>query len=260
MAVFARVSDARITEAIVRDFCNRFAEKAKTEVVVVGGGPSGLMCARDLASNGVAVTVIESNNYLGGGFWMGGYLMNGVTFREPSEKILDELSIPHKKVADGLHMTPGPHACSRLIAAACDAGVEIFNMTRFDDIVIRENDRVSGVVVNSSAVASLPKQVACVDPVSIEAEVVVDATGHDAVVASSLQSRGLIEIKGCGAMWADTSEDLIVEKTGEVHPGLFACGMAVSAIYGIPRMGPTFGAMLVSGRRAAEQIAGKLAQ
>lgn len=257
---FARVSDAQITEAIIRDFCTRFAERAKTQVVVVGGGPSGLMCARDLASRGIAVTIIESNNYLGGGFWMGGYLMNGVTFRAPSEKILDELGIPYTEVAEGLYMTPGPHACSKLIGAACDAGVEIFNMSRFDDVVIRQKDRVSGVVVNSSAVASLPRQVACVDPVSIEAEVVVDATGHDAVVASSLQCRGLMEVKGCGAMWADTSEDLIVEKTGEVHPGLFACGMAVSAIYGIPRMGPTFGAMLVSGRRASEQIGHGLAR
>ena len=54
---------------------------------------------------GFKVLVIEQNNYLGGGYWLGGYMMNPVTVREPAQKIWDELGIPYKKVRDGFRIT-----------------------------------------------------------------------------------------------------------------------------------------------------------
>jgi len=248
--MFQEVTEAKITKAILKEFAGWFEEYISSDVIIVGGGPSGLTAARDLAMDGLKTLVIEANNYLGGGFWMGGYLMNTLTFRAPANDILDEVKIPYKEVEPGLFTADGPNACSKLISAACDAGAKILNMTRVDDVVLRDN-KVKGTVINWAPVSALPRQISCVDPVSLEAKVVIDGTGHDAHVCKSLEKRDIIRLKEFGPMDANSSEDLVVEKTGEIYPGLLVCGMAVSTAYGIPRMGPTFGGMLVSGRKVA---------
>jgi len=248
---FSAVGEKEVTRAILTEFTTQFAEYVESDCIIVGGGPSGLMAGRNMARAGKKVLIVERNNYLGGGFWIGGYLMNKVTVRHPGERILDELGIPYKEVIRGLFVADGPHACSKLIASACDSGVKFANMTVFDDLVLREDNRVAGVVINWTPVSALPREITCVDPVAIESTIVIDATGHDAQVVKKLEERGLIRTKGFGAMWVERSEDLIVEHTGEVYPGLIVIGMALSTTYGLPRMGPTFGAMLISGEVGA---------
>jgi len=248
---FAEISEKQVTKAIVSEFSREFEDCIETDVIVVGAGPSGLVAAKELAEKGVKTLLIESNNYLGGGFWIGGYLMNKVTVRAPAQGILNEIGVPYKEAEEGLYVANGPHACSKLIAAACDAGVKVLNMTKFDDAVIRET-RVCGVVINWTPVSALPRAITCVDPVGLESKIVIDATGHDAAVVYSLAKRGLVNIKGFDGMWVAQSEDVVVEHTKEVYPGLIVAGMAVATTFGLPRMGPTFGGMLFSGKKAAE--------
>ncbi len=252
--LFAPVGEKEITRAIVAKFAEEFCEYVESDCLIIGAGPSGLVLGREVAAHGFKTLIVERNNYLGGGFWLGGYPMNKVTVREPAQKDLEELGVPCEKVAEGLYIADGPHACSKLIAAACDAGVKFANMTQFDDVVLKDDNAVGGAVVNWSPVSALPRQITCVDPVALESRFVVDATGHDAVVARKLEQHGLLTLAGTGGMAVERSEDLIVHHTGQVHPGLVVTGMAVSAVHGLPRMGPTFGAMLLSGKKAAHFI------
>ncbi len=258
MEKFSPVGEKDITRAIVAEFAAQFQEYVESDCIIIGAGPSGLMAGRNLARAGKKVLIVERNNYLGGGFWIGGYLMNKVTIRHPAERILDELAIPYKAVKENLLVADGPHACSKLIASTCDAGVKFANMTFFDDLVLKEDNRVAGAVINWTPILALPREITCVDPIALESRLVIDATGHDAQVVRKLEERGLIKTKGFGAMWVERSEDLIIEHTGEVHPGLIVTGMAVATTYGLPRMGPTFGAMLLSGEVAAEIALQKL--
>lgn len=260
--IFSDTSEKEITRTIAQMFNETMNEYVDSDVIIIGAGPAGLMAGRELARAGVRTLIVEQNNYLGGGYWVGGYMMNPVTVRAPAQKVWDELGVPYRKISDGLYATWGPHACSKLIAAACDAGVRFLQLTKFDDLVLKETPnqpkRVAGVVVNWMPVSALPRNITCVDPVALESKIVIDASGHDSVAVRRLMDRNYVKWKGMDPMWVEGSEDNVVNATGEVFPGLIAAGMSVTETHGLPRMGPTFGAMLLSGRKAAEVALGKL--
>jgi len=255
--IFADVREVEITKAIANEFHSVLIDRAESDVIIIGAGPAGLTAGRELSTMGFKVLIVEQNNYLGGGYWLGGYMMNPVTVREPAQKIWDELGVPYKKVSEGLYLTPGPHAVSKLIAGACDSGVKFLNLTKFDDLVLKKG-RVSGVVVNWMPVSALPRNITCVDPIALESKMVIDASGHDSVAVKRLVDRNLVEWKGMDPMWVENGEEHVVEKTGEIFPGLVIAGMSVTETHGLARMGPTFGSMLFSGKKAAEVTAAKI--
>lgn len=90
----------------------------------------------------------------------------------------------------------------------------------------------------------------------LECKVMVSSTGHDGPMGASgvkrLAKLGMITgAPGMGALDMNTAEDAVVRHTREVVPGMVICGMEVAELDGAPRMGPTFGAMFISGQKAA---------
>jgi len=95
------------------------------------------------------------------------------------------------------------------------------------------------------------------DPNTINAPVVISTTGHDgpfgAFSVKRLVSMGEVEkLGGMRGLDMNRAEDAIVQGTREVTPGLIVGGMELSEYQGSQRMGPTFGAMVMSGVKAAE--------
>jgi len=257
----APLRERDVTRHIAREYYKEFDQLIESDVIIVGAGPSGLLCARDLASHGIKTLLIEQSLALGGGFWSGGYLMNKATICAPADLILEELGIPQKpiKECEGMTIVDPPHATARLIAAAYEAGVKIMNLTRVLDLIVREEGNLGGVVVNNTTAEMAGHDIIHVDPIALESQIVIDATGHDAIVVNLLNRRNLHpKVPGNGAMWIAKSEALVVQNTREIYPNCFVTGLAVAAVDGTPRMGPAFGSMLLSGRRAAELVHHKL--
>jgi thiamine thiazole synthase len=250
----APLRERDITRQIAREHYKEFDQLIESDVIIVGAGPSGLICARDLGDMGFRTVIVEQSLALGGGFWHGGYLMNKATICAPAQKILEE-------ICEGMYIVDPPHATGALIAAAYSAGARVLNLTRVVDLILRREGVLEGVVVNNTTAEMAGHDIIHVDPIGLESKIVVDATGHDAVVVNLLHRRNLYtEVPGNGAMWVSRSEEDVMDHTGEVYPNCFVIGLAVAAVHGTPRMGPAFGSMLLSGRYGAELIKKKLKQ
>lgn len=257
-----RLDDVTVSRAIVERYTEDLLNHLKSDVAVVGAGPSGLTAAYYLARAGKKVAVFESRLSIGGGMWGGGMMFNHIVVQEDAKAILDEFDVRTRPYVEGYYTADSVEAITTIASRAVKAGAKVFNLITVEDVLVRDG-RVAGLVLLWTAAHMARLHV---DPIGVEASAVIDSTGHECAVVHIVQDKlraplltpsGRIE--GERSLWAEQAEAATLVNTREVYPGLWVCGMAANAVFGGHRMGPIFGGMLLSGKKVADDILARLA-
>lgn len=255
---FAPIREATVSREMTTRYMKDLYDYAESDVIIVGAGSAGLSCAFELSKNpDIKIAIIEQSVSPGGGAWLGGQLFSAMIVRKPAHLFLDELKVPYEEKEDYVVV---PHAAcftSTVLSRVLERpNVKLFNATSVEDLIIR-NGKVAGVVTNWALVTLFGHDTqSCMDPNVLESKVVVSSCGHDGPLGGAVIKRckdiGLVKtVPGMSALDMNTAEDAVVGGTREVVPNLVFAGMEVAEAVGCNRMGPTFGAMMISGVKAA---------
>ncbi|XP_010545204.1 PREDICTED: thiamine thiazole synthase, chloroplastic [Tarenaya hassleriana] len=254
---FSPIKESIVSREMTRRYMTDMITYAETDVVIVGAGSAGLSCAYEISKNpNVQVAIIEQSVSPGGGAWLGGQLFSAMVVRKPAHMFLDELDIEYDEQDDYVVIKHAALFTSTIMSKLlARPNVKLFNAVAAEDLIVKGN-RVGGVVTNWALVSMNHDTQSCMDPNVMEAKVVVSSCGHDgpfgATGVKRLKSIGMIDnVPGMKALDMNSAEDAIVRLTREVVPGMIVTGMEVAEIDGAARMGPTFGAMMISGQKAA---------
>jgi thiazole biosynthesis enzyme len=258
-----KLDEQVITRAIIERFTQKWIDYLDLDVAIVGGGPAGLVAAYYLAKKARKVALFERKLTIGGGMWGGGMMFNEIVVQDEGKKVLDELGISTYPFQTGYYTADAVEATTTLASKVCQAGTRVFNLMCVEDVMIRQTDgpestRVVGLVINWTAVEMAELHV---DPLTVHTRYTIDATGHATELMHIIQkksgSRLLTQtgkVVGEKSLWAEVAERSTLENTREAFPGVYVAGMAANATFGSYRMGPIFGGMLLSGKKAAELI------
>ncbi|KAG6890629.1 hypothetical protein C0995_006605 [Termitomyces sp. Mi166 len=240
---FAPIEESQVARAMIKRYFNTMYERSVSDVVIIGAGSAGLSCAWQLAT------------------------MRPEIIRKPADGLLRELGVEYEDEGGFVVVKHAALFTSTLLSQVlAKPNVTLFNATAVEDLIVHEDfrgeQRVAGVVINWTLVALNHDTQSCMDPNTITAPIIISATGHDgpmgAFSAKRLISAGLKkELGNMRGLDMNRAEPTIVNNTREVFPGLIFAGMELSEHDGSNRMGPTFGAMIASGIKAAH-VASKI--
>jgi sulfide-dependent adenosine diphosphate thiazole synthase len=255
------LDEITITRAIVDRYFEKLKNGLDVDVAIAGAGPAGMTAAYYLAKQGVSVAIFEKKLSPGGGMWGGGMLFNEIVVHEDGKEILDEFGVRSRLYEGGYFTADSIETASTICSNAIRAGATIFNCISVEDVMFKD-DKVCGLVINWTPVEMAGLHV---DPLTIRCKYLIEATGHPLEVLKVIERKtGTKLFTETGSiLWeksmdATRGESDCVEFTKEIAPNVYVAGMAANAAFGKPRMGPIFGGMLLSGKKVADTIAGRL--
>lgn len=289
---FAPIRESTVSRAMTRRYFADLDKYTESDVVIIGAGSAGLSAAYVLAKNrpDLKIAIIEASVSPGGGCWLGGQLFSAMVLRKPANIFLDDLKIAYEDEGDYVVVKHAALFMSTLLSKVLEfPNIKLFNATAVEDLITRRDEttgelRIAGVVTNWTLVALNHDTQSCMDPNTINCNVVLSTTGHDgpfgAFCAKRLEELGKapkdlthgfkprseqqqapatapadgFQLGGMRGLDMNKAEDAIVKGTREVVPGLVVAGMELAEVDGSNRMGPTFGAMALSGVKAAEAV------
>ncbi|CAO2653707.1 Nn.00g031180.m01.CDS01 [Neocucurbitaria sp. VM-36] len=266
---FAPIRESQVSRAMTRRYFTDLDTYAESDIVIIGAGSCGLSAAYTLASKrpDLKIAIIEASVSPGGGAWLGGQLFSAMVMRKPAQLFLNELGVPYEDEGDFVVVKHAALFTSTLLSKVLQfPNVKLFNATAVEDLITRPAPttadpnavRIAGVVTNWTLVSMHHDDQSCMDPNTINAPLVISTTGHDGPfgafsVKRLVSMQQLEKLGGMRGLDMRTAEDAIVKRTREIVPGLIVGGMELSEVDGANRMGPTFGAMALSGVKAAEE-------
>ncbi|MBP3482653.1 MAG: FAD-dependent oxidoreductase [Alistipes sp.] len=162
----------------VKEPAREIAVRNEVDILVVGGGPAGIMAALAAAEDGLKVMLVESRGFVGGNLAIGlpilGFLgrKGNQIIKGLPQKFIDRLrakgaASEHRPCALHVSLTiiDPEQAKSTALEMLEEAGVEIL-MYAFCADVVKEGDAVRGVIIESKAGRE-----------AILAKTVIDCTG-----------------------------------------------------------------------------------
>ena len=262
---FKPIRESTVSRAKTHRYFHDLDKYAESDVVIIGAGSCGLSTAFVLASArpDLKIAIVEANVAPGGGAHLGGQLFSAMVLRKPADDFLNALGVPYEDEGDYVVVKHAAYFTTTLLSKVLAfPNVKLFNATAVEDLLTKKDEHtgevyVAGVVVNWTLVSLNHDKMSCMDPNTINSRLVISTCGHDgpmgAFAVKRLNELGVVKLEGMRGLDMQRAEGAIVRETREVARGVVVGGMELAELDGHSRMGPTFGAMAMSGVKAAHE-------